>query len=263
MEIIPKFQKHQPLTAHEQDYIKSLKVISPKVMYIFGLPSELSTEAMLGSDKYFAKYGPIESIRINRKPIFIQKKKGEKFYRAYITYKYPLSCSIAILSINGQNLPGLENLDASFSASKLCKFFVKQKTCLVKDCNFAHAVDDFGLVLGQNCNVSQTLGFETQKRFVFANGIKNLHSLGKLNLKELDCCENSEEKTTPSEIQNFNELPDWKTGVCLLQAAICAQKLEDFPKANKASKKNDNGVFFFLSGVFEKNQNQERSAEAS
>jgi hypothetical protein len=103
METITKFQKYQPLTPNEQDYIKSLKVISPKVMYIFGVPSHLSTEAMLGSQKYFAKYGPIESIRINKKPIFIQKKKNEKFFRAYITYKYPLSCSIAILSINGQN----------------------------------------------------------------------------------------------------------------------------------------------------------------
>ena len=218
---------------------------------------------MLGSPQFFGKYGPIESIRINKKPIFIQKKKNEKFYRAYITYKYPLSCSIAILSINGGDLPGLQNLDASFSASKLCKFFVKRKTCLVKDCNFAHAVDDFGLILGNNCNVSQTLGFETQKRFVFANGVKNLGSLGKLNLKELDCCENSEEQGKPSEILKENGLPDWKNGVGLLQAAICAQNLEVCPKAKKAEKKNDSSVLFFLSGVFEKNQNQEKSSQNS
>lgn len=137
--LFKKFTETKKLNPSEFEFIKTLRVIQDNVIYAIGIRQDLCEVQNLLSKSYFGQYGPIESIRINKNNVFTVKKDKKKYCRAYITYKHPLSSSLAILSINLKKCAGLSKLDASFSATKLCKFFVKGKPCLVENCHFMHS----------------------------------------------------------------------------------------------------------------------------
>lgn len=172
-----KFTETKKLNPSELEYIKTLRVIQDKVIYAIGIRQDLCEEENLLSKSYFGQYGPIESIRINKNNVFTVKKDKKKYCRAYVTYKHPLSPSLAILSINLKKCAGLSKLDASFSATKLCKFFVKGKPCLVENCHFMHSLNNIEQVLDEKSNVSKILKFHALENFVVLNGVKNYGDL--------------------------------------------------------------------------------------
>jgi hypothetical protein len=134
-----KLKDSKKLATEEVNTLKSMRVIQNSVIYVIGLKHEICDEELLKSKKFFGQYGEVEDVRINRTNLFTVKKEKMKYYRAYISYKNPLSASLAILSINLKKTEGLSKIDASFSATKLCKFFVKKKKCLVEGCHFMHS----------------------------------------------------------------------------------------------------------------------------
>ena len=177
-----KLTNSQKLTPEENEIVKSLRVVQNSVIYVIGLKQEICDEELLKSEKFFGQYGEVENVRINRTNLFTVKKDKKKYCRAYISYKNPMSASLAILSINLKKTEGLSKIDASFSATKLCKFFVKQKPCLVKDCHFMHSLDSFDQVLEEGSHVSKVLKFDSQKDFVFTNGLNYLSGVSRIGL---------------------------------------------------------------------------------
>jgi hypothetical protein len=171
--LFKKFTETKKLNPFELEYIKTLRVIQDNVIYAIGIRQDLCEEENLLSKSYFGQYGPIESIRINKNNVFTVKKDKKKYCRAYITYKHSLSSSLAILSINLKKCAGLSKLDASFSATKLCKFFVKGKPCLVENCHFMHSLNNIEQVIDEKSNVSKTLKLDALENFVVLNGVKN------------------------------------------------------------------------------------------
>ena len=231
--IYTKFKNSQTLSPSELETVKSVKVVQPSVMYVIGVRSEFCQEDLQRSKRFFGKYGPVESIRINKKSINTTKDEKKKLYRVYVTYKHALSSAIAILSINMNASTSKSQPSAAFSANKLCKFFIKGKSCLVKNCSFLHKLGNPNLILSEGINVSETLSFETQKKFVIEIALENFKNLKKLNLDS--------NKNEIKESENFGDLylPDQQFAVDYIKNQISASNSPSLEKKVYQQSKKD------------------------
>lgn len=118
--LFQKLKDSQKLSVEEVNTLKSMRVIQNSVIYVIGLKHEICDEELLKSEKFFGQYGEVENVRINRTNLFTVKKEKMKYYRAYISYKNPLSSSLAILSIN---------------LKKTEEMVLTQSTCRIKNQN--------------------------------------------------------------------------------------------------------------------------------
>jgi len=107
VDLYNKFKQNKSLSIEELDYVKSIRVVQNSVIYAIGIKQDFCNEEILKSVKWFGQYGTIDSIRINKNNVFTVKKDKKRYCRAYITYKNPLSSSLAILSINLVSTKGL------------------------------------------------------------------------------------------------------------------------------------------------------------
>lgn len=227
IEIYTKFKSKQPLSQKELEIFRSIKVVQPSVMYVIGIRSDFCQEDLQKSTNFFGKYGPVASIRINKNSgNQSPKDQRSKLFRVYVTYKNALSSSIAILSINMNSTKQKNGLITAFSANRLCKFFIKGKTCLVKHCNFLHSLTNPNLILSEGINVSETLSFETQKKFVIENALENFKDLKKLKLDQNKCFLDS----NPADFCDDFHLPDSSFAVEYLQNQISASKAPSLEK---------------------------------
>jgi CCR4-NOT transcription complex subunit 4 len=93
----------------------------------------------LAKQEYFAQYGTITKIVVNKNKAYDPNGPNGPSFSAYITYSTPQEASIAILSIDNIEVDG-HLLRASFGTTKYCTFFLKSCDCPNKDCLYLHYI---------------------------------------------------------------------------------------------------------------------------
>lgn len=109
------------------------------MIYVIGLPEEVSTPETLCSQKYFGQYGLVQKIAINFDKTSGHQRPVNLTASAYITYNSEVDAAIALLAV--QDLcDGKPQLKASFGMTKYCSYYLAGMPCQNIDCAFYHSL---------------------------------------------------------------------------------------------------------------------------
>ncbi len=96
---------------------------------------------MLLKPEYFAQYGTVTKIVVNKNKAYNPNGPNGPSYSAYITYSTHQESSIAILTIDNTIVDD-HLLRASFGTTKYCTYYLKGLECPNKDCLYLHFLAD-------------------------------------------------------------------------------------------------------------------------
>jgi len=109
------------------------------MIYVIGLPEEISKNDTLAQPNYFGHYGSIQKIAVNFDKTSGHQRPINLTASAYITYHNEVDAAIALLAVQGFTM-GKTQLKASFGMTKYCSYYLASMQCKNTDCAFYHGL---------------------------------------------------------------------------------------------------------------------------
>lgn len=140
----PREEQHKVPTAEEMRDMQTVRVIQKNLVYVIGLPLEVSSEATIRRKDMFGQYGHLSKIVVNNRNPICDKSSTCGVYLTYDTNEQALEC---IKCVDGFTLCGklLKCLRwrgvkgrASYGTTKYCFNFTKGQKCTNPDCLYLH-----------------------------------------------------------------------------------------------------------------------------
>ena len=126
----------------------SVRILQKNILYVIGISPSIAKEDILKKYEYFGQYGKILQISLNKENVHVSENQGT-CYSVYITYSTPKETSLAMLSVDSFVYDG-RLMRASFGRTKYCKFFLKDTSCMNKECPYQHFYSDEREVMTQD-----------------------------------------------------------------------------------------------------------------
>ena len=126
------------LTNRNRQSLQDMRIIQYNLVYVIGLPSQLTDERILSKSELFGKYGTIRKIIVCDSR---QSHEAGKSHCAYITYESSKEALACILEMDGAGLGG-SVIHASFGTTKYCSFFLRGVHCHNAECLYLHYMAD-------------------------------------------------------------------------------------------------------------------------
>ncbi|XP_039144569.1 uncharacterized protein LOC120281945 [Dioscorea cayenensis subsp. rotundata] len=135
-----KPQKSKPKTSAEaRKHLSGVRVIQRNLVYIIGLPSNLSDENLLERKEYFGQYGKVLKVSIARPTSAAQQASNSNTFSVYITYAREDEAIRCIQAVHNFALEG-KPLRACFGTTKYCHTWLRNMTCSNPDCLYLHDI---------------------------------------------------------------------------------------------------------------------------
>ncbi|KAJ0987698.1 hypothetical protein J5N97_006054 [Dioscorea zingiberensis] len=135
-----KSQKAKPKTSAEaRKHLSGVRVIQRNLVYIIGLPSNLSDENLLERKEYFGQYGKVLKVSIARATGAVQQASNNNTFSVYITYAREEEAVRCIQAVHNFSLEG-KPLRACFGTTKYCHTWLRNMTCSNPDCLYLHDI---------------------------------------------------------------------------------------------------------------------------
>ncbi|KAM0953252.1 putative transcription factor C3H family [Dioscorea sansibarensis] len=135
-----KPQKSKPKTSAEaRKHLSGVRVIQRNLVYIIGLPSNLSDENLLERKEYFGQYGKVLKVSIARPTSAAQQAPNSNTFSVYITYAREDEAIRCIQAVHNFALEG-KPLRACFGTTKYCHTWLRNMTCSNPDCLYLHDI---------------------------------------------------------------------------------------------------------------------------
>ena len=149
-------------TLYNINNLTKIRIIQKNIVYIIGLPLNLSSPDKLSKYEYLGQYGKIKKIIVNKNG-YSQNKNSNKTYSAYITYSSFEEASLALLAIDN-NFYDDNLLRTSYGTTKYCHFFLKGINCLNRGCLYMHNwANDNDMILKEDCCSNKQIFYLQQK----------------------------------------------------------------------------------------------------
>jgi hypothetical protein len=149
-------------TLYNINNLTKIRIIQKNIVYIIGIPLNLSSPDKLSKYEYLGQYGKIKKIIVNKNG-YSQNKNSSKTYSAYITYSSFEEASLALLAIDN-NFYDDNLLRTSYGTTKYCNFFLKGINCLNRDCLYMHNwANDNDMILKEDCCSNKQIFYLQQK----------------------------------------------------------------------------------------------------
>lgn len=103
MEEKPREEQHKVPTAEEMRDMQTVRVIQKNLVYVIGLPLEVSSEATIRRKDMFGQYGHLSKIVVNNRNPICDKSSTCGVYLTYDTNEQALEC---IKCVDGFTLCG-------------------------------------------------------------------------------------------------------------------------------------------------------------
>jgi CCR4-NOT transcription complex subunit 4 len=126
------------LSAAMRRDLSNVRVIQRNLVYVVGLPPSIAREELLKQHEYFAQYGRILKIVVN-KPHSTQHPRNS--HSAYVTYADAGAARTAIECVDGVIVDD-RVVKASFGTTKYCSYFLRGISCSNPECMYLHELGD-------------------------------------------------------------------------------------------------------------------------
>lgn len=128
------------LTVKTRKQLQDLRILQRNLVYTVGLSMDICKEEVLSGNNYFAKFGKIKKISVNRNSTYStgQSKNGPTG-AAYVTYISADDAARCVDTIDGAIWDG-RYIRACFGTTKYCQAFLKGAQCNNPDCLYMHHI---------------------------------------------------------------------------------------------------------------------------
>jgi hypothetical protein len=208
----------------QQENIPKLKILKRNLVYIIGLPKNISEEKILLSKKFLGQYGEIKKLIINKENPYSSGHTPKPSFGVYVTYASDFQASLAVLALN-KFIYSNYQIKASFGMTRYCNFYLKGKQCLKRECFYVHEEANPQDVFEINKNSPMTKVGEVVE-FILSQKLE-LQNLV-LNKELLDD-------------GNLTEFPNLK--FCLNKIVEVSKKVQDLFNSNSQIKENQENDF--------------------
>ncbi|KAJ2234510.1 transcriptional repressor general negative regulator of transcription subunit 4 [Coemansia sp. RSA 1722] len=130
-----KEREKREIESNSRRHLANVRVVQKNLVYVIGLPSNLSTEETLRSHDYFGQFGRINKIVVNRR-----QAGGSSHHPTvgvYVTYATKEEATRAINAVDGSMLEG-RVLRATFGTTKYCSYYLRNIPCQNPGCMYLH-----------------------------------------------------------------------------------------------------------------------------
>ena len=153
----------EPLAATGKDFDpckcghKQQRVLQRNLMYCINIPPSLAKEEVLAERRYFGKFGKLSKIKVaatrkvttaaattssssslsSSKLSSSPASTSSSVYSAYVTFKRPSDCAVAISLCHHTILLG-HTLKATYGTTKYCAFYTRGVPCTMTKCSYLH-----------------------------------------------------------------------------------------------------------------------------
>ncbi|KAJ6803633.1 uncharacterized protein M6B38_189160 [Iris pallida] len=136
-----KSQKTKVKTSAEaRKHLTGVRVVQRNLVYIIGLPINLSDESLLERKEYFGQYGKVVKVSISRLTgATAHHASNSNTFNVYITYSREEEAVRCIQAVHNFVLEGT-TLSACFGTTKYCHAWLRNLTCGNPDCLYLHDV---------------------------------------------------------------------------------------------------------------------------
>lgn len=136
-----KSQKAKVKTSVEaRKHLTGVRVVQRNLVYIIGLPINLSDESLLERKEYFGQYGKVIKVSISRLTgVTAHHASNTNTFSVYITYSREEEAVRCIQAVHNFVLEGT-TLSACFGTTKYCHAWLRNLTCGNPDCLYLHDV---------------------------------------------------------------------------------------------------------------------------
>lgn len=118
-------------------HLANLRVIQKNLVYVIGISPKIAHEDVLAKPEYFAQYGHIVKIVVNKRNYIGVNSGHLPSASVYITYARREDAARAIQLIDGTVHDG-RTLRASYGTTKYCTFFLRGISCQNGGCMYLH-----------------------------------------------------------------------------------------------------------------------------
>ncbi|XP_045799789.1 uncharacterized protein LOC123893979 isoform X1 [Trifolium pratense] len=139
MERKMKSQKAKSKTSEGRKQLSNVRVIRRNLVYIVGLPLDLSDEDLLQQREYFGQYGKVLKVSMSRTAAGVVQQFPNNTCSVYITYSKEEEAIRCIKNVHGFVLEG-KPLRACFGTTKYCHAWLRNMPCSNPDCVYLHEV---------------------------------------------------------------------------------------------------------------------------
>lgn len=136
------------------------------LVYVIGLPRDITTCAALQSYHVFGKFGKVKKVILSSEKPFGNKNHIGRSCSAYVTFESEIEATMAILAVDGIKM-GKRYFRASFGMTKFCSFFLNGQKCPKEQCLFLHRSAKEGDVVTVKDKVSQKVHIKMSRENVF------------------------------------------------------------------------------------------------
>ncbi|KAJ2853345.1 transcriptional repressor general negative regulator of transcription subunit 4, partial [Coemansia erecta] len=130
-----KEREKREIESNSRRHLANVRVVQKNLVYVIGLPANLSTEETLRSHDYFGQFGRINKIVVNR------RQTGSSSHHptvgVYVTYATKEDATRAINAVDGSMLEG-RVLRATFGTTKYCSYYLRNIPCQNPGCMYLH-----------------------------------------------------------------------------------------------------------------------------
>ena len=117
-------------------HLSNMRVVQKNLVYVIGFSpksADADLAATLRGNDYFAQYGKINKIVVNKK----SHPNGQPTVGVYITYARKEDAARAVAAVDGTMNDG-RILRASFGTTKYCSAYLRQQACQNPNCMYLH-----------------------------------------------------------------------------------------------------------------------------
>ncbi|KAJ2779061.1 transcriptional repressor general negative regulator of transcription subunit 4 [Coemansia interrupta] len=130
-----KEREKREIESNSRRHLANVRVVQKNLVYVIGLPSNLSSEDILRSHDYFGQFGRISKIVINRRQT--GSSSQHPTVGVYVTYTTKEESTRAINAVDGSILEG-RVLRATFGTTKYCSYYLRNIPCQNPGCMYLH-----------------------------------------------------------------------------------------------------------------------------
>ncbi|XP_020271498.1 uncharacterized protein LOC109846663, partial [Asparagus officinalis] len=127
-------------TVEDRKHLSSVRVVQRNLVYVMGMPSNLSDENILERKEYFGQYGKVLKVSVSRQAgATSQQAANNNTFSVYITYAREEEAVRCIQAVHNFVLED-KALRACFGTTKYCYTWLRNMTCNNPDCLYLHDI---------------------------------------------------------------------------------------------------------------------------
>ncbi|KAL9126753.1 MAG: hypothetical protein Q9217_004243 [Psora testacea] len=136
-----KETEQRQVETNNRKHLAGLRVVQKKLVYVVGLSQQSSEEEFLKTlrgDQYFGQYGKIIKIVVSKAKA---GSNNDNSIGVYVTFEKKEDAAKCIAAVDGSR-----NLDrplrAQYGTTKYCSAYLRNETCVNRNCTFLHEVGE-------------------------------------------------------------------------------------------------------------------------